>query len=239
VIEASRSAPAHEILSEVFAQAIWTRLPHAARTQFLQTACSDQRHAGLVFSAIENGLLPAGMLNIHRRNQWNRVLSEEQRERLESLLGKQVSIDALASFERLKPAAKMQGIPARGKELFLNLCSSCHRLDQTGQALGPDLYGIRNQAKESILLHIADPNREITSGFEGVEWTTSGETFIGLLAFDNGNQIRMQLPSGINLTFQRNQGALRNLDLSLMPEGILNALTHQQVADLLAYLRGE
>ncbi|MDB4619621.1 c-type cytochrome, partial [bacterium] len=121
----------------------------------------------------------------------------------------------------------------------LNLCSSCHRLDQTGQALGPDLYGIRNQAKESILLHIADPNREITSGFEGVEWTTSGETFIGLLAFDNGNQIRMQLPSGINLTFQRNQGALRNLDLSLMPEGILNALTHQQVADLLAYLRGE
>lgn len=239
VIEASRSALANEILSEVFTPTIWTRLPHAARNQFLQTACSDQRHAGLVFNAIENGLLPAGMLNIHLRNQWNRVLSGGQKERLESLSGKQVSIDALASFERLKPAAKMQGTPAKGKNLFLNLCSSCHRLDQTGQALGPDLYGIRNQAKESILLHIADPNREITSGFEGVEWTTSGETFIGLLAFDNGNQIRMQLPSGINLTFQRNQGALRNLDLSLMPEGILNALTHQQVADLLAYLRGE
>ncbi|MBT5926512.1 MAG: c-type cytochrome, partial [Verrucomicrobia bacterium] len=124
---------------------------------------------------------------------------------------------------------------------FMNFCSSCHRLDQEGHALGPDLYGIRNQAKESILLHIVDPNREIASGFEGVEWTTkSDEIYIGLLAFDHGGQLGLKLPSGIDLTFERNEGGtVRNLQLSFMPEGILDGLTTQQAADLLAYLRGE
>ena len=239
VIEASRSTQGHVILSEVFDPIIWTRLSHRARNQFLQTACSDKRHAELIFSALEEEILPAGMLNVSVRNQWNRLLSNEQKQRLEDLLGKHVSLDAAASFERLQPASKMQGAPEEVKNLFLNLCSSCHRLDQEVHPLGPDLYGIRNQAKESILLHIVDPNREIASGFEGVEWTTSDEGFIGLLAFENENQIGLQLPSGIDLTFQRNEGTLRNLNLSLMPEGILDALTHQQVADLLAYLRGE
>ncbi len=241
IIDAARTREAHAILPEIFDPANWSRLSHKARNQFLQIACSSRSHADLLFDALDEGIVPSGMLNISLKNQWKRILSGEQRKRLESLLGKHVSEDAAASFNRLKSATELRGIPGEGKVLFLNLCSSCHRLDQEGYALGPDLYGIRNQAKESILLHIVDPNREIVSGFEGVEWTTgTDEGFIGLLSFENENQIGLKMPTGIELSFPRNEGGtLRNLQISLMPEGILDALTHQQVADLLSYLRGE
>jgi putative membrane-bound dehydrogenase-like protein len=241
VIEASRSSQGHEIFNEVFTDPIWHRLPHNARSQFLQIACSERRHAELLFNAIEEEIIPPGLLNVSIRNQWKRVLTRKQQQRLDDILGQQASPDAAASFQRLQPATVMTGNPGEGKILFMNFCSSCHRLDQEGHALGPDLYGIRNQAKESILLHIVDPNREIASGFEGVEWTTkSDEIYIGLLAFDHGGQLGLKLPSGIDLTFERNEGGtVRNLQLSFMPEGILDGLTTQQAADLLAYLRGE
>jgi len=241
VLNATTSNQGHEILEAVLEPTIWNRLPNDARNRFIQSACSDRVHADLVLQALEDSVIPSGMLNVNIRNQWKRLLTEEQKLRLENILGKQASPDAAASYDRYKPAAKLDGNPAIGKVLFTTMCSSCHRLDQEGYALGPDLFGIRNQAKESILLHIVDPNREIASGFEGVEWTTENEeAYVGLLSFENMDQLTLKLPNGLERTFQRNLGgSLRNIPFSFMPEGIIDALSVQQVADLLAYLRGE
>ena len=241
VIAASSTSKGDEIFKEVLDPTIWNRLPHGARNRFIQSACSQPSQSDLLLEAIENSIVPPGMLNSSLRNQWKRQLSDEQQQRLDDTLGKQVSPDAAASYGRYKHAAQMDGNPEIGKVLFNTMCSSCHRLDQEGYALGPDLFGIRNQAKESILLHIVDPNREIASGFEGVEWTTENEeAYVGLLSFENMDQLTLKLPNGLERTFQRNEGgSLRNLPFSFMPEGIIDALSVQQVADLLAYLRGE
>jgi putative heme-binding domain-containing protein len=241
VLNAATSNQGKEIIEAALDPTIWNRLPHDARNRFIQSACSDRVHADLVIQALEDSVIPPGMLNVNIRNQWKRQLTDAQQQRLEDILGKQASPDAAASYQRYKPAAKLEGNPAIGKVLFTTMCSSCHRLDQEGYALGPDLFGIRNQAKESILLHIVDPNREIASGFEGVEWTTeTEEAYVGLLSFENMDQLTLKLPNGIERTFQRNEGGfLRNLPFSFMPEGIIDALSLQQVADLLSYLRGE
>jgi putative membrane-bound dehydrogenase-like protein len=241
VLNAATSNQGKEIIEAALDPTIWNRLPHDARNRFIQSACSDRVHADLVIQALEDSVIPPGVLNVNLRNQWKRQLTDAQQQRLEHILGKQASPDAAASYQRYKPAAKLEGNPAIGKVLFTTMCSSCHRLDQEGYALGPDLFGIRNQAKESILLHIVDPNREIASGFEGVEWTTeTEEAYVGLLSFENMDQLTLKLPNGIERTFQRNEGGfLRNLPFSFMPEGIIDALSLQQVADLLSYLRGE
>lgn len=241
VVEATNSAQGKEILNEVLEPTIWNRLPHGARNRFIQTACAHRPHADRMLKGIQDSVIPPGMLNANLRNQWKSLLTDDQQQRLEDLIGKQASPDAAASYARYKPAAQLNGKPAIGKILFSTMCSSCHRLDQEGYALGPDLFGIRNQAKESILLHIVDPNREIASGFEGVEWTTEHEeAYVGLLSFENMDQITLKLPNGLERTFQRNEGgSLRNLPFSFMPEGIIDALSVQQTADLLAYLRGE
>ena len=56
--------------------------------------------------------------------------------------------------------------------VFKKTCAPCHRLDREGTPVGPDLFGIRNQPKEAILLHILVPEHEITPGFTAYIVTT-------------------------------------------------------------------
>ena len=60
-----------------------------------------------------------------------------------------------------------------GQRVFVKLCATCHRLDREGYAVGPDLYGIRNQPKESILLHIVMPEREVAPNFAAYDCITT------------------------------------------------------------------
>src|SRR5690348_17311499 len=76
-----------------------------------------------------------------------------------------VAGDRAKVYESYKDVADLPGDPANGRAVFRRECASCHRLDQEGVAVGPDLFGIRNQPKAAILLHILAPDQEITPGF--------------------------------------------------------------------------
>ena len=56
---------------------------------------------------------------------------------------------------------KLTPVPANGRAVFEKHCAACHRLNQQGVAVGPDLFDIRQQPKESILYHIVIPEAEI------------------------------------------------------------------------------
>ena len=81
--------------------------------------------------------------------------------------------------------------------MFLKSCANCHRLDREGTPVGPDLFGIRNQPKEAILLHILIPEYEITPGFGAylVE-TTDGRILAGLLVGETPTQVTLRAALG-------------------------------------------
>ena len=68
-------------------------------------------------------------------------------------------------YEDYKSVVELTGHAENGQKVFLKACANCHRLDREGTPVGPDLFGIRNQPKEAILLHILIPEFEITPGF--------------------------------------------------------------------------
>ena len=125
--------------------------------------------------------------------------------------------------------------------VFLNHCANCHRLDREGYAVGPDLYGIRNQPKESILLHIVIPEQEVAPNFAAYDCvTTDGRTLSGIMTADTPASITLRQALGIEETIPReNVKRLQASRYSLMPPGLEQAMSKQELADLLAYLRGE
>src|SRR5262249_62139583 len=64
-------------------------------------------------------------------------------------------------FEEYKKALELKGDPTKGKLVFKNQCSACHKLEGVGEEVGADLKAIRDRGLEAVLLNIVDPNGEV------------------------------------------------------------------------------
>jgi putative heme-binding domain-containing protein len=137
-------------------------------------------------------------------------------------------------------AAEMKGDPARGRALFTERCSSCHRVGEVGFALGPDLTSVRSAGRESLLTSILDPNREVPSQYLAyVVDTKAGETLVGLVVNESGSTVTLRQAYGIESAIPRDQiRRMRATNRSLMPEGLEEGLKPQDVADLLEFISG-
>jgi putative heme-binding domain-containing protein len=132
-------------------------------------------------------------------------------------------------------------VAKNGHVIFKNLCSTCHRLDREGFALGPDLLDVRNQPKESILFHLVVPEAEVNVAYAPylVE-TKDGRTVAGIMASETPTSVTLRQPLGVEETLLRaNLTKVEALPGSLMPAGLEQAMSKQELADLLAYLKGE
>jgi putative heme-binding domain-containing protein len=114
-------------------------------------------------------------------------------------------------------------------------------LDREGHAVGPDLFDIRRQTKENILFHIVNPDAEIAPAFTAyLAEAKDGRVLSGILVGDTPTSITLRGPLGVEATLLRSDLAkLEALPGSLMPTGLEAGLSKQQLADLLAYLKGE
>jgi putative membrane-bound dehydrogenase-like protein len=139
---------------------------------------------------------------------------------------------------QFSPSLRLTGVPDRGRAIFLARCSACHRLGGGGQTLGPDLAAARLRSKGSILSAIIEPKAEIRPEFAtyAVE-TATGESLIGLLRDQNSTTLTLAQPYGVDIVLPRaNVPYLRSQDWSLMPAGLEEGLTPQDMADLLEYI---
>jgi putative membrane-bound dehydrogenase-like protein len=230
-----------EAVSVLLAPHTWPRATPAIRETIIISLLSRPSHFARVLGAVESGALPVNALTSSRRASFRKHPDPAIRERAEKLFGRADTGDLQAAIEKAKAALALTPNPPNGIEVFRTLCATCHRLDREGVAVGPDLFDIRNQSKESILLHLVNPDAEIAPGFAAwlVE-TKDGRSIAGILTSESPASITLRQPGGAEETFAR--AAITSLtasEHSLMPPGLDAAMSQQDLADLLAWLRGE
>ena len=210
------------------------------RDEVLSALVSQSRHLPGLLAALEDGRVPTGAIDALRRRQLTGSRDESIRRRAQALFGA-VAGDRAKVFEEYKEVVAREADPARGRAVFARECASCHRLDQEGFAVGPDLFGIRNQPKESILLHILVPDHEITQGFAAYTVATKdGRVLTGLVASETPTSLTLRQPLGKEDVILRSDiDELAASTQSLMPQGLEKNIPRQEFADLLAYLKGE
>jgi putative membrane-bound dehydrogenase-like protein len=211
------------------------------REAVLSAMMSSNQLQLALLAAIESGAVPIGVVDSLRRTQ----LTGQRDPAVHDLSAKIFAAPASGSratvYEEYKSALDLTGHADNGRKVFLKTCANCHRLDREGTPVGPDLFGIRNQPKGAILLHILIPEYEITPGFGAylVE-TTDGRILAGLLVAETPTQIVLRAALGREETVLRSDiESLTLSKLSLMPQELEKTINHQEMADLLAYLKGE
>lgn len=141
-------------------------------------------------------------------------------------------------LEQYKSALTLAGDAARGKEHFRKVCSVCHRLENFGTEIGPNLATVQNRGAEAIWLNVLDPNREVNPQFVNyLAVLTEGKTITGLIAAETATSVTLKRQENASDTILRvNLDELQSTGLSIMPEGIEKQLDAQALADVIAYL---
>ena len=228
--------PKEEVAASLLAG--WPRYTPARREAVLGALLGDPFHVKSVLAAVEAKRLPASAFTGVRRRQVLAAKDPAVKALAERLLTVSARPEALVEASK---ALALKPVPSEGRTVFNAVCASCHRLDREGHAVGPDLFDIRRQTKENILFHIVNPDAEIAPAFTAyLAEAKDGRVLSGILVGDTPTSITLRGPLGVEATLLRSDLAkLEALPGSLMPTGLEAGLSKQQLADLLAYLKGE
>ena len=131
------------------------------------------------------------------------------------------------------------GNPYAGEAHYLNRCAACHKLFFKGGNIGPELTGYQRDNLGTMLPSIVNPSADIREGYQYYLLTTrDGRTLSGFFV-ERDNQVTvLRGLEGENVTLRTEEiTELQPMGRSLMPEGLLEGLSDQDLRDLFAYLR--
>jgi putative heme-binding domain-containing protein len=143
-------------------------------------------------------------------------------------------------FSYLTSTEALGASPARGSEVFTKAqCAACHRFGDYGESIGPDLttIGQRFQKKE-ILESIVHPSQVISDQYASrTVVMRDGRSVTGIVAPQgDGSLIVLQANSQKARVPKDQIEDVTPSRQSAMPDGLLNTLTLEEIADLFAYL---
>jgi len=138
---------------------------------------------------------------------------------------------------------RRSGDPDKGRAVFFhagtNACSGCHRVQGRGQWVGPDLSTIGvKYGRDELIRSIVSPSAAIAVSYRSlVAALTDGRIITGLPVEDTPDRLVVKTALGQRISVEpRSVEDRRTSDLSLMPEGLAQTMTDQELVDLLSYL---
>ncbi len=131
-----------------------------------------------------------------------------------------------------------------GKRMFTTAtCIQCHRFGNIGGILGPDITGASRRYSPAVLLReIIEPSVQVSDQFKKHSIITlDGKIFQGRILDQNNSQLTMAIdPKAPAAVIQLDAGQIDEIlpgKTSMMPIGLLNTLSREEILDLLAYIQ--
>jgi putative membrane-bound dehydrogenase-like protein len=226
--------------SAIFSSALarWNLLATGIRTALVTAAAQSPAAADSLAVALErktvaiSELTPSQRqllagLDQHRLGKWMRDAIAE------------TASDRQRVVDRFRPALAMSGDSARGALVYRAKCMNCHSLQGAGEQVGPDLSAAGGRHKDTLLVDIFDPSRNVEPNYVNYVLTTvQGTIASGIIVAETSEAISLRREGQQQLTWRRNEiGSLVSTGKSIMPDGLEEGLSLQQAADLLEFLR--
>ena len=121
-------------------------------------------------------------------------------------------------------------------------CFACHRFGQEGGAIGPDLSSAAGKfSPHDFLEQIIEPNKEISDQYGSMTFTMKdGSIIVGRIANLKGDNYRiitnLFAPGEMTIIDSKKVKSVEPSKISMMPPGLLNTLSDEDILDLTAYV---
>jgi putative heme-binding domain-containing protein len=131
-----------------------------------------------------------------------------------------------------------------GQQLFkLASCVSCHQINGEGYPIGPDLATKLDPkwTAVDILQSIIEPSIKIDDQYKTrVFALISGETISGVVIEEDGQQVKLVenplLQGAVKIIAKDEIEDQKTSEVSIMPKGLLDALSREEILDLIAFV---
>ncbi len=217
----------------------WTMLTPPLREAALDKWLASEEGITLILAQLEDGPIHPSHLGWPRSVRLMNQKDQELKIKARTLLAGQEEARA-ATIADFQPALTLKGSIARGEEVYERNCAVCHQMgSDRGTEFGPDLASLRNRQKINLLSDILDPNLSIADGYD--LWMVKmqdGSSYQGLISAETPVAIALSQVGGQVRTIARKDiQELQVTSASAMPGGWEHQISHQEMADLLAFIK--
>jgi putative heme-binding domain-containing protein len=218
----------------------WAQHGPEIRPGILEMLMRQQNWTLGLLDRIEAGDVAANEIGVVNRSKLILHSSSDIRGRASQLLNTPSPAERLAAIERYRDKLLGPADAVHGREVFRKQCAQCHRLENEGTVIGPDLLALTDRSAEALLVAVLDPNRAVEPRF--VEYsavTQSGRVYAGIIAAETGNGVTLIDAQGVSHVLLRSDlDELISTGKSMMPVGAEELLNQpRDLLDIIAYVR--
>ena len=203
----------------------WPQLPPSIRSKFIPLLLERETWKAELTKALDAGQISPSEIPL------------DQRKRLPGTF--LTATNRLAILRQYDAVPSLKPLAGNGAELFETHCATCHAHGGRGFAVGPNLAEFAGKTVQDFLLAIVDPNAALDPKFVAYDIETKdGRSLSGIVKNETASALTIVQAGGITETVLRSGiKEMRPLRLSLMPEGLEQNLSPQDLADLIAWIK--
>ncbi len=221
----------------------WPRLSPEGRLVAVSTLVSRPNYAKELLNAVAAEQIPRREISAFHARQILSFRNDSLTKQLAQVWGEVRS----SSAEKQQLAAKWKASLTpdhlktaklgEGRALFAKSCANCHVLFGSGKSAGPDLTGGNRRNLDYLLENILDPSATVAADFRmSVFEMNDGRIINGVTVEQTEKTLTVQTQTD-RVTIQRSNIEEQKVStLSLMPDGLFQNLTEDQVRNLIGYL---
>lgn len=132
------------------------------------------------------------------------------------------------------------GDPSVGRDVYVKAtCASCHKYQDHGTVVGPTLTNLaRRMSRREIVESILYPSHVVSNQYASKKvLTRDGRILIGMVSDAGDGSLNLRDANNQVVTIDEQQiDQILPTSTSIMPSGLLDALSLQEISDLMAYL---
>ena len=207
---------------------------------------SRANYAKILLNRIESNVIPISALTALAAGQLSRFKDQQLQTRLTRVYGSVSVTDKSRRMKinRMKRMFTDDALDAAnihfGKKLYTAKCSACHKLFGEGEAIGPELTGGQRQSIDYFLENVIAPNALVPYAYKvKVVQTVDGRVLSGIVDSEDNDRVVLQTPKEKITVSKDDIETISATGVSLMPEGLLEDLTNDQIIDLAAFFMSD
>jgi len=216
-----------------------------ALTTAINFLCSRRKTAAVMIAAIDSKQIDRTLVSPVLLRQMQALRDTDINSGIERIWGRLGDVPADLNrqknewMQQLTDGRLAKADVERGRTVFKQVCGACHQLKGEGFAIGPDLTGSNRGNVEYLLDNVLAPNAVIGAAYQlSLFLMEDGRVISGLVRSEDERSFRVVMAGGTEVTLSKEEIESHEISKqSMMPTGLFEKLGHQDVADLVAFLR--